>query len=53
MIKFIAAENLMGYKLFTKAMNYMVAECSVNRWRNIVKYFWGIRSINVGMSNIN
>jgi len=47
------SENLRGYKSFTKAMNFLVAECSVSRWSNIVKCYGDIRSINVGMSNIN
>jgi len=53
MIVVHVSENLRGYKPFTKAMNLLVAECSVSRKRNIVKYFEDIRSINVGMSNIN
>jgi len=41
------------YKLFTKAMDYMVAECSVYYRRCIGKYIADNRSNNVGMSNTN
>jgi len=41
------------YKSFTKAMDCMVAECSVYYWRYIGKYVADNRSNNVGMSNIN
>jgi len=43
----------MDYKLRTKAMDFMVAECAVSCRRFLLKEVGGISSNNVGMSNIN
>lgn len=41
------------YKLTAQAADFMVAECFVSRRRISVNFFGGIKSNNVGMSNIN
>jgi len=39
--------------MYTQAMDFMVAECTVSRRRYLGKGVGGISSNNVGMSNIN
>ena len=57
LVKRVCAENTTGLKLSTEDVDFMrmygvVAERSVGRRRRMVTFSGGIRSENVGMSNV-